>query len=112
MLGGAVAGVLGGTLLGVGTSTILAAIGVGGLFLFALVRAAQLGRTGSLLEYELQNLVAMALGAAAAIPMAGIFGEDVALMLMLLWGVTSVLGGGLVWWLGREARPDDEGDGQ
>ncbi len=110
ILGGAVAGVLGGILFGVGPTTPLAAIGIGGLFLLALVRAAQLGRKGALLEFQLQNLVTMVLGVAAAVPFAGIWGEDVAMVLMLLWIVTSVLGGGLVWWLGRDA-PDEDGTG-
>jgi hypothetical protein len=109
ILGGAVVGLVGGMLLGLAPFTWVAGLGIGGLFLFALVRAAQLGRKGALLEFEVQNLVTMALGMATAIPSAGIWGEDVALVLLMLWMVTTVLGGGLVWWLGRDA-PDGEDD--
>lgn len=109
ILGGAGAGLVGGMLLGLAPFTWVAGLGIGGLFLFALVRAAQLGRKGALLEYEVQNLVTMALGMAAAIPSAGIWGDDVAAVLLTLWMVTTLLGGGLVWWLGRDASDPPEG---
>ena len=108
---GALAGVSGGALFGVGMMTIVAGLGFGGLFLFSLVRAAQLGRKGAILEFELQNLVTMALAAAAAVPFAGpLYDDDVAAGLMMLWIVTAVLGGGLVWWLGRDDDAGAEAD--
>lgn len=113
ILGGAGVGVVAGALVGLGIPSALAGLGIGGLFLFALVRAAQLGRKGALLEFEIQNLVTMALGAAAAVPFAGsLYDDDVAAVLMVLWIVTSVLGGGLVWWLGRDDEDDDHGNGK
>lgn len=109
ILTGAGVGLVAGVFTGVVVSSPVGVAGIAALFVFALVRAAQLGRKGALLEFEIQNLVTMGLAFAGMIAFQGPLAEELSAVVMLLWVVTSVIGGGLVWWLGRDAPDSDPG---
>jgi len=103
ILSAAVFGVGAGALFAVGVD--LYGLTLGGLFVFSLVRAVQLGKKGALLEFELQNLVVMLVTALSSLPFMGSDGDDMVASVLVLWLVTSLLGGLVTWWRGRSEDP-------
>lgn len=103
--------ILSAAVLGVGAGALMAfgvdlyGLALGGLFVFSLVRAVQLGRKGALLEFELQNLVVMLVSALSALPFMSVAADDMIASVLVLWMVTTLLGGVVAWWRGRSEDP-------